>query len=74
VVAAVKNAVKEITGKEARAIGIGGGTVAACFREKKLPAVCWTNLDETLHQPNEYSKIDNIVTDARVFAHIFMQN
>lgn len=73
VVSALKKAVKDVTGHDAKTIGIGGGTVAACFREKKLPAVCWSNLDESLHQPNEYSKIDNIITDARVFAHIFLQ-
>jgi succinyl-diaminopimelate desuccinylase len=70
---ALKKAVKEVTGKDARTIGIGGGTVAAVFREKKLPAVCWTTLDESLHQPDEYCKIDNVIIDARVFAHVFMQ-
>ena len=73
VVTALKKAVKEITGHDVKAIGIGGGTVAAYFRQQNLPAVCWSNLDESLHQPNEYSKIDNIITDARVFAHIFSQ-
>jgi len=73
VVKALQKAVKEITGKETRTIGIGGGTVAANFRAKNLPAVCWTNLDDTLHKPNEYCKIDNVITDARVFAHIFLQ-
>jgi succinyl-diaminopimelate desuccinylase len=73
VVSALQKAVKEVTGHDAKTIGIGGGTVAACFREKNLPAVCWSNLDESLHQPNEYCKIDNVITDARVFAHIFRQ-
>lgn len=73
VVAALKKAVKEVAGHDAKTIGIGGGTVAACFRYKNLPAVCWSNLDESLHMPNEYCKIDNVITDARVFAHIFLQ-
>ncbi len=73
VVKALQKAVKEITGRDAGTIGIGGGTVAANFREKGLPAVCWTTLDDTMHQPNEYCKIDNVITDARVFAHVFLQ-
>jgi succinyl-diaminopimelate desuccinylase len=70
---ALKKAVKEITGRNAKTIGIGGGTVAAVFREKNLPAVCWSTLDDTLHSPDEYCKIDNVITDARVFAHMFIQ-
>lgn len=72
-VIALKTAVKEVTGQVARTIGIGGGTVAAKFREVGLPAVCWCTLDDTLHGPNEYSVIENTLTDAKVFAHIFMQ-
>jgi len=70
---AIKNAVKMITGEDTFTLGIGGGTVAAWFREQNLPAVCWCTLDETLHKPNEYCVIDNVLKDARVFAHIFMQ-
>lgn len=73
VVTALTKAVKEVLNKETRTIGIGGGTVAAFFREKSLPAVCWCTLDDTLHAPNEYCKIENIINDARVFAHVFMQ-
>lgn len=70
---ALKKAVKEITGNNAEPVGIGGGTVAAYFRQAGIPAVCWCTLDDTLHGPNEYSRIDNTLTDAKVFAHIFMQ-
>lgn len=73
IVKAVKKAVKDIQGKTAKPIGIGGGTVAAYFRKAGLPAVCWSNLDDTLHSPNEYCKIENAINDACVFAHIFMQ-
>ena len=55
-------------------MGIGGGTVAALFRRAGFNAACWSRLDDTAHQPNEYSVIDNIVGDARVFAHLFMQD
>lgn len=70
---AIKKAVKTVTGRDAFTLGIGGGTVAACFRKEGLPAVCWCTLDDTLHAPNEYSDISNTLTDAKVFAHIFLQ-
>ena len=73
VVSALKEAVKAVTGQEASTIGIGGGTVAAKFREAGLPAVCWCTLDDTLHSPNEYCVIENVMTDAKVFAHLFLQ-
>ena len=55
-------------------MGIGGGTVAALFRHAGIPAACWAKLDETAHQPNEYCIIDNMVGDAKVFAHIMLQD
>ena len=73
VVIALKRAVKEIYGKEARPTGIGGGTIAALFRRKNFQAAGWAKIDETAHQPNEYCLIDNMIGDAKVFAHIFLQ-
>jgi succinyl-diaminopimelate desuccinylase len=73
VVQALKQAVKAVYRKDAKAMGIGGGTVAALFRRAGFPAACWSKLDETAHQPNEYCIIDNMVGDAKVFAHVFMQ-
>jgi len=72
-VKAIQKAVKDVLGKDAKPLGIGGGTVAAFFRRAGLPAVCWSNLDDTLHAPNEYCKIENAINDACVFAHICMQ-
>ena len=73
VVQALKNAIKDIYKKEGKATGIGGGTVAALFRRANFEAACWAKLDETAHQPNEYCIIDNMMGDAKVFAHIFLQ-
>lgn len=73
VVLALKKAVRAVYRKEAKAMGIGGGTVAAVFRRAGIPAACWSRLDETAHQPNEYCIIDNMVGDAKVFGHIFLQ-
>lgn len=73
VVVKLKKAVKETRGIEARAQGIGGGTVASFFRRKDIPVAVWGTLDESMHQPNEYSKIANMIADCKVFAHIFGQ-
>ena len=70
---ALKRAIKAIYGKEGKAVGIGGGTVAAVFRRANFSAACWAKIDETAHQPNEYCVIDNMIGDAKVFAHIFLQ-
>ncbi|MCJ7579856.1 MAG: M20 family metallo-hydrolase [Candidatus Aminicenantes bacterium] len=69
----LKKAVKDIYGVEAQPTGIGGGTVAAVFRNAGFEAACWSKLDETAHMPNEYCLIDNMVNNAKVFAHIFLQ-
>ena len=74
VVQALKKAVRAVYKKDAQAMGIGGGTVAAVFRRAGFPAACWSKLDETAHQPNEYCIIDNMVGDAKVYGHIFLQD
>ena len=71
---AIKEAVRHVLQREAKPIGIGGGTVAAFFREHDLPVVGWCTLDETLHGPNEYTTITNTINDAKVFAHIFLNS
>ncbi len=73
VVQALKKAIKTVYKKEGQAIGIGGGTVAALFRRAGFNAACWSKIDETAHQPNEYCIIDNMMGDAKVFAHLFLQ-
>jgi succinyl-diaminopimelate desuccinylase len=74
VVKALEKAVRQVYGVEGKPMGIGGGTVAALFRHAGIPAACWAKLDETAHQPNEYCIIDNMVGDAKVFAHLMLQD
>ena len=74
VVQALQKAAKDVYYVDARAMGIGGGTVAALFRRAGFAAACWSRLDETAHQPNEYCIIDNMVGDAKVFAHVCLQD
>jgi succinyl-diaminopimelate desuccinylase len=64
----LKQAIRESRGLNARVGGVGGGTCAAFFRKAGFPAVVWSTIDEVAHQQNEYSKVDNMVNDAKVFA------
>jgi succinyl-diaminopimelate desuccinylase len=73
VVKALARAIKVVYGAEGKPMGIGGGTVAALFRRRGFEAACWSRLDDTAHQPNEYCIIDNMIGDAKVFAHIMLQ-
>ncbi|MGQ9506866.1 MAG: M20 family metallo-hydrolase [Candidatus Bathycorpusculaceae bacterium] len=68
IVTMLKKAIKTIRGVEPKVGGIGGGTCAAFFRRIDIPAVVWSTIDETAHQPNEYTKIQNLVNDAKVYA------
>jgi len=71
VVKMLEQAVRYVTGRKAKAVGIGGGTLAAHFRQRGYDAVVWSTVDGTCHQPNEYCVINNMVTDAKVFAYLF---
>ncbi len=68
VVKALKKAVKEVYGVEAKPIGIGGGTVGAYLRNAGFDCVVWARMNETAHQPNESAQLANILGDAKVFA------
>ena len=74
VVAELKRAVMNVTGREAKPMGIGGGTVAAFFREAGLPAAVWSTCPDTAHQPNEYCLISQVITDAKVFSAIYQKD
>lgn len=68
VVTLLKKAIKVARGLDAKVGGIGGGTCAAFFRKAGIPAVVWSTAEEVAHQPDEYSKVQNMVDDAKVFA------
>jgi len=73
VVKALVQAVKEVYGVTAKAIGIGGGTVAAYLRKAGYEAVVWGRMDDSAHQPNEYALMKNILGDAKVFASLMLR-
>jgi succinyl-diaminopimelate desuccinylase len=73
IVKSLARAIRRVTGKEAKPMGIGGGTVAAFFRQAGLPAAVWSTISDTAHQPNEYCLISNILTDAKIFACLYLE-
>ncbi|MGI6442876.1 MAG: M20 family metallo-hydrolase [Synergistaceae bacterium] len=48
--------------------GIGGGTCAAYLRKEGIPVVVWGQEDAVAHMPNEYSKIEHMLNETKVFA------
>ncbi|MBN1519586.1 MAG: M20 family metallo-hydrolase [Spirochaetales bacterium] len=72
VVTLLSKAVEDTYGVKAKAVGIGGGTVGAYLRKAGFPCVVWSRQDETMHAPNEYAKIENIVGDAKVFLRLIL--
>lgn len=61
-------AIRQVHGITPEPRGIGGGTVAAVFRQLGLPAIVYSRIEETAHQPNESCRLEDLVSDAKVFA------
>jgi succinyl-diaminopimelate desuccinylase len=74
VVKAISRAMKELRGRRTKPMGIGGGTVAKYFRDAGFPCAVWATMDETAHTPDEHASISNIIEDAKVLAHIALQD
>ena len=72
VVTLLKQSIKKVYGVDAHAIGIGGGTVGAYLRAEGYNCVVWSTQDETMHAPNEYAKISNLIGDAKVFVDLML--
>ncbi|MGC8676499.1 MAG: M20 family metallo-hydrolase, partial [Candidatus Micrarchaeia archaeon] len=53
-------------------VGIGGGTVAKFFRDAGIDAAVWATLPDNAHQPNEYLQINDLISDTKVFAGLFL--
>ncbi len=65
---ALSESIQEVQGIVPKGLGIGGATCANFFRLEGFDALVWENGGGTLHGPNEYVEIDNIIKDAKVFA------
>lgn len=73
VVRLLSRAVQEVYRVEPFVKGIGGGTVAAFFRRRGIPAVVWGKNAGQAHKPNEYCVIANMVGNAKVYAYFYGQ-
>jgi succinyl-diaminopimelate desuccinylase len=63
---ALKQAVKDELNVTARPVGIGGGTVAAFFRNLGFDCAVWSVLHDTAHQPDEWIYVEDILNTAKV--------
>jgi len=68
---ALFDSISSVIGKGPEVVGVGGGTCANFFRLAGYNAYVWQTGGGSLHQPNEYCDLDNLVTDAKVFATLF---
>ena len=73
VVLALREAIRDVYGVTAHPAGVGAGTVAAFFRKNGYPAAVWSRSNQTAHQPDEHCTINNMIGNAKVFAHLFLQ-
>ena len=74
VVQALKKAISDVYNVQAFAGGIGAGTVASYLRKTDYPVAVWSKTNQNAHQPDENCPIDNILGNAKVFAHVFLQD
>jgi len=74
VVLAIARAMKELRNRKTKPMGIGGGTVAKYFRDAGLPCAVWSTMDEVAHTADEYALLPAILADAKVFAHVALQD
>jgi succinyl-diaminopimelate desuccinylase len=73
VVTALQEAIWDIYHVAASPVGIGGGTVAAYFRREGYQAAVWSRITQTAHQPNENCLLADMIGNAKVYAHLFLQ-
>jgi succinyl-diaminopimelate desuccinylase len=74
VVLALKEAICDVYGLTAFAGGVGAGTLASYFRKIDYPAAVWSKTNQNAHQPDESCPIDNMLGNAKVFAHAFLHD
>jgi succinyl-diaminopimelate desuccinylase len=73
VVSQLKRALRAVYGVEGSPVGIGGCTVGAFLRNKGIPTVVLSRVDESAHQPNEYCLVSNMTGDALVMAAMMLE-
>jgi succinyl-diaminopimelate desuccinylase len=73
VVIALQKAIKAVYSVNATLAGVGAGTVAAFLRREGYPVAVWSKVTQTAHHPNENCLITNMIGNAKVYAHLFLQ-
>ncbi len=64
----VEKAIARMARKQPKFVGIGLRTVGNFFRDRGIPTVVWSTVDDVPHEPNEYSRFANLISDTKVFA------
>jgi len=72
IVKALSDAIYKVTKKQAILGGIGGGTCGAVLRKAGFEVAVWETIENRAHTPNEYAVIDNMISDCKVFAQLFL--
>jgi succinyl-diaminopimelate desuccinylase len=65
---ALSDSIREVLGKAPEPMGVAGGTCANYFRLRGYDAYAWQTGDGSLHAPNEYLVVKNLMNDTKVFA------
>lgn len=73
IVKALADAIYKVTKKQAIYGGIGGGTCASVLRNEGFEVAVWETIENRAHTPNEYAVIDNMISDCKVFAQLFLK-
>ena len=74
VVTALQGAIEKVYHLRALPGGVGAGTVATYLRKRDYPVAVWSKTNMNAHQPDENCPIDNMIGNAKVFAHLFLQS
>ncbi|GAA0786377.1 dipeptidase PepV [Hathewaya limosa] len=68
-VKALQKVYTEQTGKEATLLSIGGGTYAKEIPNTLAFGPIFPGGESTIHQANEYIRVDNLILNAKIYAH-----
>ncbi|MBZ9609214.1 dipeptidase PepV [Clostridium estertheticum] len=69
IIKALQKVYAEQTGKEAKLLSIGGGTYAKEMPNTVAFGPMFPGEPDTIHKKNEYITIDNLITNAKIYAH-----
>lgn len=69
IIKALQKVYTEQTGEESKLISIGGGTYAKEMPNTVAFGPMFPGEIDTIHKPNEYITIDNLIKNAKIYAH-----